>query len=168
MLVPCDTSSQRTNKLHIDPFSFWSSFLRITESHHPGYKRPVKVTLFFFLLWGWLRIGTGCHQGCAVSPSLLIFKPICTQTSATGSRWGGSDELQRSLPTSTALWFCVWFYQTSCSSSVRDSRLPTTTCSCIFSTFKEILNLSGQHLPMPDLSHSEELLSWNALECHYF
>lgn len=50
---------------------------------------------------------------------------------------GGQDELQRSLPPQP---FCDFVSDSvkPCSSSVRDSKVPTTMCSGTFSTTKEI------------------------------
>ena len=62
-----------------------------------------------FLLWGWLSTSTGCLESlCPWKYSKAIW--TCSWATSSRrpclSRGAGSDDLQRSLPTSTILWLC--------------------------------------------------------------
>jgi len=66
-----------------------------------------------FLLWRWVRIGTGCPQRLWSLHPCRYSKPSWTQSWAAGCRWPclrmgvGLDDLQRSLPASMILFNAV-------------------------------------------------------------
>ena len=82
------------------------------NGHKVKHKRFCLTVRKHHWLWGWLSTGTGHPERLWSLPHQRYSKTIRTWSWATGWRWAclsrgvRADDLQRSLPTSTILWFC--------------------------------------------------------------
>ena len=71
---------------------------------------PLNIRKHFFH-WGWRSIGTGCPETLWSLHPWRYSKAVWTWSWVTGCRWSclssgvGPDDLQKSLPTSSILWF---------------------------------------------------------------
>ena len=81
------------------------------NGHKVKHKRFCLTVRKHHWLWGWLSTGTGHPERLWSLPHQRYSKTIRTWSWATGWRWAclsrgvRADDLQRSLPTSTILWF---------------------------------------------------------------